>query len=392
MASLLGQRRLSPCQQDHHNLIVDVIDKEMSKPESRIHEKRHPAEDKTPGKVLALWGDESHDEDFYAPYFSSKPMNFDGEFSRMRHCLGVVSHRGHKPEQPNQDEFFVLVRKESVLMGILDGHGPHGHSVAHFAQEHLPGTILEGIREDPESWEKSVKNAVTMLCRECQLDSDMANKANVSGTTMTVLMLDSAKPLNWRIRSAHLGDSIAVLAYRKGGPWQIDQLTDIHRPDRQDEMKRIQDAGGSVVACEGESSRLLAGEWSLAMSRSWGDFHAASAGLSHDPEFNEHVLPTDCECFILVCSDGVWDVIPPIQAVNMIGKYPPEEAQSAVEKLVSKAQLRWQEKGEIVDDITALVLFPISDYDDGTCTNSDALLASQAVSKWKKDGGAPEAA
>eukprot|EP00913_Durusdinium_trenchii_P034615 g32385.t1 len=134
MASLLGQRRLSPCQQDHHNLIVDVIDKEM------IHEKRHPAEDKTPGKVLALWGDESHDEDFYAPYFSSKPMNFDGEFSRMRHCLGVVSHRGHKPEQPNQDNFFVLVRKESVLMGILDGHGPHGHSVAHFAQDWTPKT------------------------------------------------------------------------------------------------------------------------------------------------------------------------------------------------------------------------------------------------------------
>lgn len=40
----------------------------------------------------------------------------------MRHCLGVVSHRGHKPEQPNQDEFFVLVRKQSVFMGILDGH------------------------------------------------------------------------------------------------------------------------------------------------------------------------------------------------------------------------------------------------------------------------------
>lgn len=378
----LGERRLTAC---HHNLIVDVIDKELSNPESRIHFKRHPAEDKTPGKVLALWGDEPEESDFFAPYFSSKPMNFDGELSRMRHCLGVVSHRGHKPDQPNQDEFFVLVRKESVLMGILDGHGPYGHCVAHFAQEHLPGTILEGLRADPESWETSVKNGVTMLCRECQLDADMAEKATMSGTTMTVLMLDSPAHSTWRVRSAHLGDSIAVLAHRPraGGAWEIIQLTNIHRPDRQDEAQRIEDAGGQVLDCgEGEASRLLAGEWSLAVSRSWGDFHASRMGLSHDPEFCEENLPLDSDCFILVCSDGVWDVMPQLQAVNLIGKYPPEEAQSAVEKLVNKAQLRWQEKGETVDDITALVLWPI--FNDGTASYSDAIMASQAVGGWKK--------
>eukprot|EP00435_Cladocopium_sp_Y103_P003826 s3757_g1.t1 len=350
----------------------------------RIHSKRHPAEDKTPGKVLALWGDEPEESDFFAPYFSSKPMNFDGEFSRMRHCLGVVSHRGHKPDQPNQDEFFVLVRKESVLMGILDGHGPYGHC------EHLPGSILEGLRADPESWETSVKNGVTMLCRECQLDPDMAEKeslakggpwrllnchdANMSGTTMTVLMLDSPAHSTWRVRSAHLGDSIAVLAHRPqvNAPWEIIQLTNIHRPDRQelhkgwmDEAKRIEDAGGQAA------------ERSLAVSRSWGDFHASRMGLSHDPEFCEQNLPLDADCFILVCSDGVWDVMPQLQAVNLIGKYPPEEAaQSAVEKLVNKAQLRWQEKGETVDDITALVLWPI--FNDGTASYSDAIMASQA--------------
>lgn len=96
-------------------------------------------------------------------------------------------------------------------------------------------------------------------------------------------------------------------------------------------------------------------------------------------QFSEHELPTDLECFVLVCSDGVWDVssaagvsktralasksnafglsetpravsrhngklilkrhvasnspfparyevMPTLQAVNLIGKYPPAEA------------------------------------------------------------------
>ena len=77
-------------------------------------------------------------------------------------------------------------------MGILDGHGPSGHCVAHFAQEHLPGMVLEALKT--EGWKTAVLNAVAMLCRECQMDPDMAQKANQSGTTMTLLMVDSLGP------------------------------------------------------------------------------------------------------------------------------------------------------------------------------------------------------
>lgn len=61
--------------------------------------------------------------------------------------------------------------------------------MAHFAQEHLPGTVLEGLKT--ECWKTAVRNAVTMLCRECQMEPDMAAKAMLSGTTMTLLMVDS---------------------------------------------------------------------------------------------------------------------------------------------------------------------------------------------------------
>mmetsp|Transcript_52219 Transcript_52219/g.124992 ORF Transcript_52219/g.124992 Transcript_52219/m.124992 type:complete len:387 (-) Transcript_52219:467-1627(-) len=373
-AAIMG-RRLTAF--GHHNLLVDVIAKEQASEGSRVSSKRHPAQEtRTPGKVLAVWGHETEEADMFVPYFSSKPFNFDGDIVRLRHALGVVSHRGHKPDMPNQDEFFVLVQKESVLMGVFDGHGLDGHNVAHFAQEHLPRSILERLNAG-QSWEPAVRSAVGTLNSECSQDEEMAQKAQLSGTTMTVLMLDSPSPSLWRIRCAHLGDSIAVLASRPkgGGAWQVTQLTEIHRADRQDESERITKAGGKVVHFEGEPPRLVADEWCLAVSRSWGDFHAAKCGLSCEPEFSVRDLPTDCECFVLICSDGVWDVMPQLQAVNLIGKYPPAEAQSAVEKLVSKAQLRWQEQGDVVDDITALVLWP---------TLGDALAKENA------DTDAPE--
>lgn len=93
-----------------------------------------------------------------------------------------------------------------------------------------------------------------------------------------------------RLRTAYLGDSIAVHATRakrpggKGGQWDVTVLTDIHRPDRLDEEARILAAGGSVLpanaGCAGSPPRLLTPDYGLAMSRSFGDFHCASYGLS----------------------------------------------------------------------------------------------------------------
>merc|ERR1719314_32296 len=125
-----------------------------------------------------------------------------------------MSHRGHKPEIPNQDDFFVLARAESVLLGVLDGHGPDGHEVAHFAQQRLPTRITEALRQDPEAWEKSVSSSVEFICGEAK--KELPNKAEYSGSTVSIAMIDRASPsAPVRLRSAFLGDSIVVTAKRK---------------------------------------------------------------------------------------------------------------------------------------------------------------------------------
>jgi serine/threonine protein phosphatase PrpC len=326
--------------------------------------KSHPAQSvETPGQVVSIWGSIPRLEDKFVPYFAQKNINFDGDLSRMRHRVGIVSHRGLKPESPNQDDFFVLARKERIMFGVLDGHGPLGHDVAHFAQEHLPKLIMERLRQDGEAWSEAVTQSVKELVTKAR--AEVPDKAEISGTTVSIAMLDregGASEGPMRLRCAYLGDSIAICAKRKGKePWQVTQLTDIHRPDREDEAKRIEEKGGKVREGRGAGNpaRLLTTEWNLAMSRSFGDFHAVPFGLSNEPEFSgDEVLEPDEQHLVLVASDGVWDVIPPAQAVQLVAKFKPDEAQLAVEKLIAKAQLRWQQQEDVVDDITAVLIWP----------------------------------
>jgi len=338
---------------------------------------QHPAQAiQTPGAVLSVWGAATGELDRFVPYFAQKPLNFDGEISSMKHRMGICSHRGLKPESPNQDDFFALSRADSLLFGVLDGHGLDGHDVSHWTQERLPTLIMERLRQAPDAWDESVATSIRDLC--AQAKQELANKAECSGTTLTLVMLDQFGatycsesdcggisgnvPQPMRLRCAFLGDSIAAHAKRKdrSSSWEVASLVDIHRPDRVDEQARIEAAGGSVEpGADGCPARLVTPEWCLAVSRSFGDFSTVPFGLSSEPEFTaEVILEPDYEHLVLACSDGVWDVIPPAQAVKFVGKFRPEEAQLAVERLVSKAQRRWQETDEVVDDITAVLVWP----------------------------------
>eukprot|EP00929_Paragymnodinium_shiwhaense_P041387 TRINITY_DN21493_c0_g1_i1.p1 TRINITY_DN21493_c0_g1~~TRINITY_DN21493_c0_g1_i1.p1 ORF type:complete len:574 (+),score=90.93 TRINITY_DN21493_c0_g1_i1:73-1722(+) len=367
LSSRLTMRGLTPLDTNLRagKLLDDVIEK--AEP-GRCQSKQHPAQAaQTPGVVVSVWGRTTTQEDCFVPFFSNKPMNFDGDLGRVPHRIGVQSHRGLKQKgaaeqpTPNQDEFFLLGRRESLIWGVLDGHGPDGHDVSHFAQENLPTQLVEHLRKSKnEDWAGAVSSSVKEICQ--RLEKEIPGKCQYSGTTASIVMVDrpdgkTTGPL--RLRCAYLGDSIVVHARRKGktGKWDWTQLTNVHKPDREDEFERIIATGGRVSCMEGDGARLETEEWSLAMSRSIGDRHAINAGLSAEPELAPDIMLEEAyEHFILACSDGIWDVIPPAQAVNFVGKFKPDEAQLAVERLVSKAQLRWQEQQDRVDDITALLV------------------------------------
>jgi len=115
--------------------------------------------------------------------------------------------------------------------------------------------------------------------------------------------------------------------------WEAMELTDPHKPDRADELDRIQRCGGRVqMPGEDEPDgvpRLICPNAEIAMSRSMGDFQAASVGLVSEAEIGKEVLLKECdEHIILACSDGVWDVFLPCRPF----RYAPSSSQMMLRK------------------------------------------------------------
>eukprot|EP01068_Selenidium_serpulae_P010894 Selendium_serpulae@DN5555_c0_g1_i2.p2 len=70
--------------------------------------------------------------------------NKDLEVINPESCLGLgfACKKGHKPESPNQDDFFIMRVNGWSLYGVFDGHGPCGHGVSHFVHNTLPFLLV----------------------------------------------------------------------------------------------------------------------------------------------------------------------------------------------------------------------------------------------------------
>lgn len=120
-----------------------------------------------------------------------------------------------------------------------------------------------------------------------------AKPSENAGSTAVVAILGSRQ-----IVVANCGDSRAVLS--RGGK-AIPLSTD-HKPDRADEMARIESAGGRVIYWNGH--RVLG---VLAMSRAIGDGYLKPYVIA-EPDVTFTARTEKDECLILA-SDGLWDVI-----------------------------------------------------------------------------------
>ena len=99
----------------------------------------------------------------------------------------------------------------------------------------------------------------------------------------------------------------------------------------------------------------------LAMSRSLGDTIVHKCGVSAEPEILEHVVEGHDE-FIVIATDGVWDVIDNNQVMQIIQNYAAKcqsanwSALEASNWICKVARGRWEKLSPMVDDITCLVI------------------------------------
>ncbi|KAI3458657.1 hypothetical protein Pfo_015321 [Paulownia fortunei] len=194
---------------------------------------------------------------------------------------------------------------ELHFFGVFDGHGcshvatrckHRMHEIVkdefekgEFSWAHTMSKSFTKMDKDVTEWSSGAVGVSSSSCR-CELQTPQCEAV---GSTAVVAVVAPDK-----IIVSNCGDSRAVLC-RNGVaiPLSVD-----HKPDRPDELNRIQEAGGRVIFWDGP--RVLG---VLAMSRAIGDNYLKPYVIS-EPEVTITERTPEDECLILA-SDGLWDVV-----------------------------------------------------------------------------------
>ena len=272
-------------------------------------------------------------------------------------ATSVVGRVGRRPKAKNQDSHFYreYVRPCLRLLGVCDGHGEHGHLVSGYVSQHLPQLIRDlscrsGLRN---TWKKILQDAFAQCCnmlKQQRFDTEC------SGCTCVVVGIQ-----NGRLHCGNVGDSRAVLGTRsEGGRVVAVDLSNDHKPDRQEEKQRVLKFRGRIGSDTTSKDDVLrvwvddTGGPGLAMTRVLGDWSSTQAGVISVPEVISHTI-TEKDVFVVVASDGVWEVVSSEEAVQTVAAAR-EKGRSGSKALVDLAVRRAQERDNCVDDVTAVVV------------------------------------
>ncbi|PKI32060.1 probable protein phosphatase 2C 52 isoform X2 [Punica granatum] len=294
----------------------------------------------------------------------------------------------------NQDAMIVwedFMMEDTIFCGVFDGHGPYGHLVARKVRDALPvklqtvlhsssskqnasgGSCFTAISKrmdesvgDPEK-EGSAEEKLNSLWREAFLksykamDKELRSHPNLdcfcSGSTAVTIVKQG---LNLFI--GYIGDSRAVLASKDTNDSMVAiQLSVDMKPDLPREAERIKRCKGRVFALQDEPE--VPRVWlpfddapGLAMARAFGDFCLKEYGVISIPEFSHRAL-TDRDQFIVLASDGVWDVLSNEEVVEIVASATTRS--SAARILVDSAAREWKLKYPTskMDDCAVVCLF-----------------------------------
>ncbi|KAL2475916.1 putative protein phosphatase 2C 6 [Abeliophyllum distichum] len=318
------------------------------------------------------------------------------------HIASLYTQQGQKGT--NQDAMIVwenfCARSDinATFCGVFDGHGPYGHMVSRKVRDALPlllraeweaklssyqNSVQENVDAEgmnhfdnsvdddggdsmevevkdkfPEMHmplKKSILKAFKLMDKELKLHATI--NCFCSGTTAVTLIMQGQDLI-----IGNVGDSRAVLATRdNGNALTAVQLTVDLKPNLPREAARIQKFKGRVFALQDEPQ--VTRVWlpnsnspGLAMARAFGDFCLKDFGLISIPDVYYHRI-TERDEFVILATDGVWDVLSNKEAVDIVASAP--VCGIATRALVDCATRAWRLKypASKNDDCAAVCLF-----------------------------------
>ncbi|KAJ1288616.1 hypothetical protein BS78_02G101600 [Paspalum vaginatum] len=194
------------------------------------------------------------------------------------------------------------------LFGIFDGHG--GDGAAKAVSKILPGN-LANILSHPETKERvlSCSDASDVL-RYAFSMTEATIDHQYEGCTATALLIWFDQNKNCYAQCANLGDSACVMSVNG----KTIDMTEDHRVASATERARISRTGQPLKDGEVRLSGLN-------LARMFGDkfLKERDSRFSSEPYVSQAVRITkECTAFVVIASDGLWDVISTKKAVQLV--------------------------------------------------------------------------
>nr|XP_020454764.1 protein phosphatase 1D-like isoform X2 [Monopterus albus] len=276
-------------------------------------------------------------------------------------------------------------RKSVAFFAVFDGHG--GREAAHFARENL-WCLLKRQRG---FWSKDHSEVCAALrkgfiaCHHAmwkelpEWPKTITGLPSTSGTTASVIVIRGV-----HMYVAHVGDSAVVVGVKENDSditLQALEVTQDHKPELPKEKERIERLGGSIMKKSGVNrvvwkrprlthngpvrrSTVIDQIPFLAVARSLGDlwsydFYSGEFVVSPEPDTTVMTLDPKRHRYIILGSDGLWNMMPSKNAVNMCyshDKMVGPKGMSCARRLGCTALLFWKERMLRADNTTVIVL------------------------------------
>lgn len=271
--------------------------------------------------------------------------------------VSVSSSQGQREYM--EDKHYVAPNKR--FMAIFDGHG--GPDVAAHCQSHFYHELCYQLAQQNTSLpeEDPVAHALTSTIATLQDQILARDEWQAQGSTIVGIYIQ-----NDQLWAVNLGDSRAILSR---GPTAV-PLTSDHTPAR--ERARIEALGGHVIRedphdefenPELENDRkdqVYRINGILAVARAVGD-RDLRPFVSATAEVRSIARSRDDDAFIILASDGLWDVMTNSEAIDFVRKKT-EAAKTPGDRSARKASSAYDLVQEALtrgstDNITTIVLW-----------------------------------
>ncbi len=223
----------------------------------------------------------------------------------------VRSYQGHRSYM--EDSY--VMSDDGLFAAVFDGHG--GSAVSGYLHQNIVQKVQARAPTDEQSNMKALKEALT------ELDEDVLaiEHWKFQGSTALAVIVNLEPEGGGSIITANVGDSRAVLS-RRGHA--ID-LSHDHKPNTPKEVERIQACGGDIswfgfhdadgAPIDGTGVYRINGN--LAVARSIGDL-TERPYVTGEADVDSFPIDHEGDQFIIVATDGLWDVFSSEEAVQYV--------------------------------------------------------------------------